>query len=53
MGPHALVGAPITLSLEMSVLAALSTPGSAWGGYSCPYNAFPLLLVQEGCVPTG
>lgn len=52
VGPRTLVGAPVSLSLEKSVPAALSTLGLARGG-SCPYNVFPLLLVQERCVLTG
>lgn len=41
MGPHALVGAPLSLSVQVSVRAALSTLGLTQGGAPARTMLFP------------
>lgn len=53
MGPCALVGAPISLGLKLSVPAAFSTLGLAQGGTLAPMMIFPSFWCRKGvCLQT-
>lgn len=54
MGPHALVGAPLSLSVQVSVCAALSTLGLTQGGAPAHTMLFPSFCCKEHvCLQAG